>query len=124
MADARFRPEDRLKRGDDFRRTFDVKQSVADDLLVVYGAASESGRTRLGLSVSRKVGNAVTRNRWKRLLREAFRLTREELPAGLDLIVIPRKSATPELAQLMKSLPALARRLAKKLERPKKSREA
>ena len=48
-----------------------------------------AGGTRLGLAVSRRAGNAVVRNRIKRVLREAFRLDREDLPPGLDVIVIP-----------------------------------
>ena len=71
----------------------------------------------MGLSVSRKVGGAVVRNRWKRLLREAFRLTRPQLPAGIDLIVIPRAGTEPTLAALMESLVRLAGRLERKLER-------
>jgi len=48
-------------------------------------------RQRLGITASRKVGNAVQRNRAKRLLREAFRCVRSELPSGLDLVVIVRQ---------------------------------
>jgi ribonuclease P protein component len=58
----------------------------------------------------------VFRNRWKRLLREAFRLTRTELPKGIDLIVIPRCEVKPTLASLLDSLPRLATRVAKKIE--------
>jgi len=55
---------------------------------------------RLGLSVSRKYGGAVQRNRLRRLYREAFRLTRHEMPVGLDLVLIPRKPEEPPLAEL------------------------
>ncbi len=70
---------------------------------------------RLGLSVSRKFGHAVMRNRWKRLLREAFRICREELPQGIDLVVIPRGGDDPELGVLLQSLPGLANKIAQKL---------
>jgi ribonuclease P protein component len=71
---------------------------------------------RLGISASRRLGGAVVRNRWKRLLREAFRLSRSQLPAGIDLVVIPRQDVEPTLASLLESLPRLAARLAKKVE--------
>jgi ribonuclease P protein component len=61
--------------------------------LVVIVARREEGPTRLGVTVSRKVGPAVVRNRLKRLVREAFRLHRHELPAGLDLVVVARHGA-------------------------------
>jgi ribonuclease P protein component len=67
--------------------------SVSDEVLIVYGFPNGLGRIRLGLSVSRKVGNAVVRNRWKRLIREAFRLDilTDSPTEGLDLVVIPQK---------------------------------
>ncbi len=82
--------------------------------MLVFGAASGLPHPRIGLSVSRKVGSAVVRNRWKRLLREAFRLSRERLPDGIDLVVIPRQGVEPELGELMESLPRLAAKLARK----------
>ena len=60
-------------------------------MLVINGSTNELTYSRLGLSVSRKVGNAVARNRWKRLIREAFRLSCAELPVGLDLVVRPQR---------------------------------
>lgn len=85
--------------------------------MVVYGCENAFPYPRLGLSVSRKVGKAVVRNRWKRLIREAFRLSRSQLPAGVDLIVIPRREAKPELAALKRSLAVLADRVVAKLAR-------
>ncbi len=96
---------------------FQRKCSVADELLVVYGCDSGLPHARIGLVVSRKVGNAVVRNRWKRLLREAFRLSRVDLPSGVDLVVVPRREAEPALDVLMQSLPGLARRVARRLQR-------
>jgi RNase P protein component len=52
---------------------------------------NDLGRRRLGLSVGKKLGGAVVRNRYKRVLREAFRLSQHELPEGYDYILIPRK---------------------------------
>jgi ribonuclease P protein component len=57
------------------------------------------------------------RNRLRRLFREAFRLSRHEMPTGLDLILIPRGTAMPTLEQLKTSLPRLVRQVAQKLTR-------
>jgi ribonuclease P protein component len=112
----------RLRRPSEFRRVFDRKRSVSDSWLIVYGCENGLPHNRLGLSVSRKHGPAVHRNRLRRLYREAFRLTRYETPVGFDLILIPRQSAAPELAALRESLPnlvgSLARRLAREAGRP------
>ena len=82
---------------------------VADSLLI-YGAANGLGYPRLGMTASRRFGGAVARNRWKRLVREAFRLSQHDLPA-LDLVCIPRGHSEPELNQLLAELPALAARI-------------
>jgi ribonuclease P protein component len=116
----RFLTQYRLKRGADFERAFQRRRPASDDCLLIYVCENGLGHPRLGASVSRKVGGAVVRNRWKRLLREAFRLGREELPAGLDLVVIPRVKEPPPLLALQASLVRVSARAAKKLsERPR-----
>src|SRR5262245_49898721 len=113
----RFRPQEHLRRPSDFRRVYARRRSVSDDSLIVY--ACENGLTylRLGLSVSRKFGPATKRNRLRRLYREAFRLTRQEMAGGLDLVIIPRNSEEPTLDELKQALPRLVGQLARKLAR-------
>jgi len=114
MPNQSFPAKVRLKRSEEFQAVFANKRSVADHNLVIYAARNGTSETRVGLAVGKKVGNAVKRNHWKRMLREAFRLSREELPGGYDLVLLPRRGVEPELAGLRKSLVKLAGRLDRK----------
>jgi len=105
----------RLRQAADFARVYGRKIRAGDHTLLIFADASPQSATRMGLSVSKKHGNAVRRQRIKRLLREAFRLEQRNIPAGLDLILIPRVNSGAELSDYRQSLVKLSRRLHKRL---------
>ena len=113
----RFRPHEHLRRPADFQAVYDRRRSAADGTLVVYARENGLGYSRVGLSVSKKFGPAVRRNRIRRLLREAFRLSKEELPVGYDLVLVPRPRDEYELNDIRNSLGRLAKQAVKKIER-------
>lgn len=81
---------DSLKKDAEFERIYGIHDSVADRNLVVYKAP---GTGKLGIICSKKVGNSVVRHRFSRLVREVYRLHRDEFESNWDLIVIARESA-------------------------------
>jgi ribonuclease P protein component len=112
---ATFRPHERIKHPADFRRAFDRRRAVSDAALVVHAVENGLDHARLGIAVARKkVRRATARNRIKRVLREAFRLGKAELPAGLDLVVVPRDPALT-VEQARETLVRLARDSARRL---------
>ena len=116
-ADQCFPKKCRLRHRSDYERVFTRRSAASDGLLILYGCRNGLQYPRIGLSVSRKVGSAVVRNRWKRLIREAFRQTYSELPVSLDIVVIPRRGTQPSLDSILVSLPRLAIKLHRRLQR-------
>ena len=106
-----------LRSKSDFERVYALKCKAADGLLLVFAARNTGNVTRIGLSVSKKHGGAIVRNRLKRLLREAFRLKQHDIPSGLDLIAIPLDKSRAGLMAYEESLVNIAQRLNRRLER-------
>lgn len=114
------RDRDRLRSLNDFKRVYDGKRRVRDDVLIACWLPNDLGRSRLGLSVSKRNGDAVRRNRIKRVLREAFRLERGAIPGDLDLVLIPADPVRcSDLEGARRAFLGLMRKLRRRLEAPK-----
>lgn len=79
-----------LKKRNDFQIVYKNGKSFANRYLVMYKKKNDTDRNRLGISVSKKVGNSVVRHRVTRLIRESYRLNEEKFEQGYDLIVVAR----------------------------------
>jgi ribonuclease P protein component len=112
-----FRKNLHLRKGADFARVYALRCVARGAHLTVFAAPNQSEALRVGLSVSKKHGNAVLRNRLKRLLREAFRLSRHELPVGLDLVLVPVDARDTKLEEFQAALVNAVQKLARKLAR-------
>ena len=82
-----------IKKNSEFQQVYRNGKSYANKLLIMYISRSERPDTRIGISVSKKVGNSVVRHHLVRLVRESFRLNRDTLEEGLDIIVVARAAA-------------------------------
>ena len=81
-----------LKKNWDFQLVYKNGTSYANRYLVMYVLKNQLGRNRIGISVSKKVGNSVVRHHLTRLIRESYRLNEEKFACGYDMIVIVRVS--------------------------------
>ena len=101
-----------IKKNKEFRTVYSRVKSVADRHLVICFLANNLAFCRVGFTVSKKVGNAVTRNRIRRLLKEACRLNLDRFPGGFDLVFVARrgivgieyKQAEDSLLKLLKKV--------------------
>ena len=84
---------DSLKKNRDFQNVYKNGKSKANKYLVMYVHENQLDSNRLGISVSKKVGNSVIRHHLTRLIRESYRLNKEMFNSGLDIVVIARESA-------------------------------
>ena len=113
-----FSRDERLKLRGEFRRCIQQGGRAAGTHIIVYVAGNDLGLTRLGAASTKRLGGAVRRNRGKRLVREAFRLVKHDLPLGIDLVVIPKTPwRDPSLEELKADLIGAVGRAAKELER-------
>ena len=82
-----------LKKNADFQNVYKCGKSFANRYLVMYVKENDLSTNRIGISVSKKVGNSVVRHRVKRLILESYRLHEDMFNSGLDIVVIARGSA-------------------------------
>ncbi len=82
-----------LKKNKDFQSVYRQKVSYANKYLVMYIMENHTENNRLGISVSKKVGNSIVRHRLTRLIRESYRLQEDNFRRGLDIVVVARGAA-------------------------------
>ncbi len=116
QSDERFPKSVRLVSQLDFDRVFHEGVVASDSVLVIHAVRGKQTWTRIGLSVSKRVGNSPIRNRWKRLIRESFRRQKMELPLGIDMVVRPKRGAVPDYETVFASLLKLGMQLDRKLK--------
>lgn len=121
-SDYRFPKAVRMLSTAEFQLAFTSGIFAADQALVCNAGRNQLGKARLGLSVSRRVGNAVVRNKWKRAIREAFRTQQSRLPQGCDLVFRPKAGAEYDSAAIRRSVFELSQRVGRKLNKAQSDR--
>lgn len=109
-----------LKKNRDFQNVYKNGKSYANRYLIMYVLENGSAGNRVGISVSKKVGNSVVRHHVTRLIREAYRLQEEMFKAGLDIVIIARATAREvgfdEIKSALLHLGTLQKIIDKKME--------
>lgn len=82
-----------LKKNSEFQRVYGMRKSYANRYLIMYAAPNHSEVSRIGISASKKTGNSIVRHRVSRLIREAYRLNKDRLAGGFDIVVVARPAA-------------------------------
>ena len=101
-----------VKENGDFRRIYRRGRSAVSGGVVVYCLKNRKGMSRLGVTVSTKLGHAVVRNRCRRRLREVYRLEKPQLKTGYDIILVARsRTATAPWPELQKQFRRLCRKV-------------
>ena len=97
-----------LKSNSDFRRLYNRGKAVTDPALVVYYSKNRAGICRIGITTSKKIGNAVERNHSRRLLKEAFRSVCPRVKPQYDIVIVARSKTkyvkSTRLAEIMMSI--------------------
>lgn len=113
--DEKFPPQHRIARSSDFRAIYAAGRRVDSARFVLFGRKNSLEYHRIGLTVSRKVGRAVVRNRIKRLFREVFRKSSAEIPCHFDFVVnAKRKCADGSYVVLREEFLSAARKICRK----------
>ena len=92
-----------LKKNADFQNVYKCGKSFANKYLVMYVKENDTDFNRIGISVSKKVGNSVVRHRIKRLILESYRLHEDMFNSGLDMVIIARAAAKDRTYEEIKS---------------------
>ncbi len=82
-----------IKSNEDFKEIYRTGKSYANKYLIMYVKRNDTETNRIGISVSKKVGNSVIRHRITRLIRESYRLSEDSFLRGLDIVVVARAGA-------------------------------
>lgn len=112
IPDRRFRKCERIRLRSDFERIYAARRFAGNEKLTVFVVSNDLVHSRIGLSVSRKVGGAVVRNLIRRRIKEAFRKNKADLPVGLDFICVVKPGPPASEQEYAESLRTLIGRAA------------